>query len=92
MDTATPANERIPSQFTPTHYPNGKLACSVDELAELSDICRSSIYLAIADGSLIARKKGARTVIVATDGMRWLNNLPMAKPRGSEDDKAAVPA
>ena len=57
------------------HFPDGKLACSIEKFADLTDFGRSTIYEAIKDGSLIARKRGKRTVITAPDGMQWLRNL-----------------
>lgn len=60
------------------HFPDGKLACSIQKFANLTDLGRSTIYEAIKNGDLVARKMGKRTVITAPDGMRWLNNLPTA--------------
>jgi hypothetical protein len=60
------------------HFPDGKLACSIEKFADLTDFGRSTIYEAIKDGSLIARKRGKRTVITAPDGMQWLKSLPQA--------------
>ena len=51
-------------------FPDGKLACSIKKFADLTDFGRSTIYAAIKDGSLVARKMGKRTVITAPDGMR----------------------
>jgi hypothetical protein len=59
-------------------FPDGKLAYSIKKFADLTDFGRSTIYEAIKDGSLIARKRGKRTVITAPDGMRWLKSLPPA--------------
>jgi hypothetical protein len=59
-------------------FPDGKLACSIKRFADLTDLGRSTIYEAIKDGSLIARKRGKRTVITAPDGMQWLRSLPPA--------------
>lgn len=67
----------------PHHFPNGNLACSIKEFARFTNISRSALYEAIKDGSLIARKRAARTVIVATEGMAWLESLPPLRP-GSE--------
>jgi hypothetical protein len=60
------------------HFPDGKLACSIKKFADLTDFGRSTIYEAIKDGSLVARKMGKRTVITAPDGLRWLKSLPPA--------------
>jgi hypothetical protein len=59
-------------------FPDGKLAHSIKRFADLTDFGRTTIYEAIKDGSLIARKRGKRTVITAPDGMRWLKSLPPA--------------
>lgn len=59
-------------------FPNGTLACSIKKFADLTDFGRTTIYEAIRDGSLVARKNGKRTVITAPDGMRWLKSLPPA--------------
>jgi hypothetical protein len=61
-----------------SQFPDGKLACSIEKFADLTDFGRTTIYEAIKDGSLVARKKGKRTVIIAPDGMRWLKSLPPA--------------
>ncbi len=61
------------------HFPGGKLAYSVGKFADLTDLGRTTLYGAIKDGSLVARKRGKRTVIVASDGLRWLKSLTPAK-------------
>lgn len=63
---------------TDRQFPDGKLACSIKKFSDLTDLGRSTIYEAIKDGSLVARKMGKRTVITAPDGMRWLKSLPPA--------------
>jgi hypothetical protein len=65
-------------------FPEGKLAYSIKKFADLTDFGRSTIYEAIKDGSLLARKRGKRTVITAPDGMHWLQSLPPAnRPRAA---------
>lgn len=59
-------------------FPDGKLAHSIEAFADLADLGRSSVYQAIKNGSLVARKNGKRTLITASDGMRWLRSLPVA--------------
>jgi hypothetical protein len=68
---------------TSIQFPHGKLACSIEEFAEFSNSSRSSVYAAIAAGELIARKMGARTIILAAEGLQYLNNLPAAKSRAA---------
>jgi excisionase family DNA binding protein len=57
--------------------PESRLAYSVDEVTRISGLGRSTVYEAIGAGHLIARKAGRRTVILAVDLNRWLDNLPM---------------
>jgi excisionase family DNA binding protein len=58
---------------------NTPLAYSITEASEVSRIGRTSIYEAISSRELIARKHGRRTVILADDLRRWLQNLPLAE-------------
>jgi len=58
---------------------NTPLAYSIAEVCEVSRIGRTSIYEAISSRELIARKHGRRTVILADDLRRWLENLPLAE-------------
>ena len=60
-------------------FPNGRLAVSINEFAKMTGFGRSSIYEAIRAGSLRARKFGARTSIIASDGQRWLEMLPVMR-------------
>ena len=55
--------------------PTDKLAYSISEVGQLSGLGRSSIYKAIAEGSLVARKSGRRTVILAADLAEWLRSM-----------------
>ena len=74
-------------------FPDGKLACSIKKFADLTDFGRSTIYEAIKDGSLRARKMGKRTVITAPDGMHWLKSLPSASSgpvRSTADERTAA--
>ena len=54
-------------------------AFGIREVCEATGLGRTSIYRAIAVGSLAARKFGRRTVILATDLDNFLNNLPAAR-------------
>ena len=50
---------------------------SIPEAVELSGIGRSKLYQFIAEGTLTARKVGAKTIILRHDLMKFLENLPM---------------
>jgi excisionase family DNA binding protein len=58
---------------------NTPLAYSVAQACEIANIGRTSIYEAISSRELVARKHGRRTVILADDLRRWLQNLPLAE-------------
>jgi excisionase family DNA binding protein len=53
-----------------------KLALSVTEVSQLVGISRTSIYIALTSGDLIARKVGRRTVILRADVELWLKRRP----------------
>jgi excisionase family DNA binding protein len=67
---------------------NTPLAYSIAEASEVSRIGRTSIYEAISSRELIARKHGRRTVILADDLRRWLQNLPVTSPHSASKSEA----
>jgi hypothetical protein len=66
------------TETTPPLAPSGayKVAFTINEAARASGLSRSLLYLAIARGSLRARKCGARTVIIDSELRTFLRNLP----------------
>ena len=56
---------------------NQKVALTVEEAAEICGIGRTSLYCAIRDGKLIARKAGRRTIILMADLQNFLDALPI---------------
>ena len=58
-----------------------KLCYAIPEAVAASGQSRTGVYAAMKDGSLIARKRGRRTFILAEDLKRWLENLPSYEPR-----------
>jgi excisionase family DNA binding protein len=62
---------------------NTLLAYSIAQACEVANIGRTSIYEAISSRELIARKHGRRTVILADDLRRWLQNLPVTSPHSA---------
>jgi excisionase family DNA binding protein len=54
----------------------GRLAYSVDELAEEADVGRSKIYEELRSGRLRAKKLGRRTLITAEAADEWFAQLP----------------
>jgi excisionase family DNA binding protein len=57
-----------------------KFAFNIPEASALSGVCRSNLYLAIADGTLRAKKMGKRTLIAADDLRAWIDGLPSWTP------------
>jgi excisionase family DNA binding protein len=56
------------------------LAFTILEACAVARAGRSSLYEAIAAGSLRAVKRGRRTLILADDLRRWLEGLPAVAP------------
>jgi excisionase family DNA binding protein len=53
-------------------------AMSVEEAAGFLGVGRTSVYAAIADGRLKARKLGSRTLVLTDDAKSFLESLPRA--------------
>jgi excisionase family DNA binding protein len=53
-----------------------ELAYTIDEVCNLSKLGRTTIYAAIRDGDLKARKFRRRTIVLHEDLSRFLENLP----------------
>jgi excisionase family DNA binding protein len=54
----------------------GRAAFSIEEVKAQTGLCRDSIYRAIRENKLVARKYGKRTVVLAADLQRFLEALP----------------
>jgi excisionase family DNA binding protein len=52
------------------------LVHSIAEACEVSDTCRTALYVAINTGELRAVKRGRRTLILDEDLRRWVQTLP----------------
>jgi hypothetical protein len=52
------------------------LAYSIPELAAASGFSRAFLYLEVASGRLILRKKGRRSFVLAEDAHAWLRDSP----------------
>lgn len=55
-----------------------KLALTVREACQLSGLSRSTIYELFADKRLTPKKCGRRTLVLADELRRFLENLPTA--------------
>lgn len=56
--------------------PTDKLAYHVDEAVEAGAGSRSEIYEALRAGTLCAKKRGRRTIILRDELARYLDTLP----------------
>ena len=56
---------------------------TVTETAEAAGVCRQTVYNEINAGRLIARKMGARTIILRGDFLAWLAALPILKTKAA---------
>ena len=66
-----------------------KLAFTIKEAVRASGLSRSLLYVAIAHGSLRARKCGSRTVILDSDLRTFLRNLPRLTKSEPRSEAAA---
>jgi excisionase family DNA binding protein len=56
----------------------GRRAHSIAETCALTGLGRDTVYSAIRDGRLVARKLGRRTIIIDDDLRQFLAGLPRA--------------
>ncbi len=67
----------------PGREPRKAFAYSVEEAAKIAGLSRSSIYLALGDGRLTARKAGRRTIICPEDLQKFVRDLPLFRDNNS---------
>ncbi len=67
-----------------------KISYTIPEAVAASGLSRSAIYLAFKAGSLGARKSGRRTLILADELARYLENLPTAANQSEAVDAPAA--
>jgi hypothetical protein len=53
-------------------------AMSVSEFCRWASIGKTKLYSELKGGRLVARKLGAKTIILRSDAEAWLNSLPAA--------------
>jgi excisionase family DNA binding protein len=64
-----------------------QLAYSIQQLGDVTGVGRTTIYAAIRDGHLKARKIRRRTVILHDDLQAFLNSLPRVPASGEHAKK-----
>jgi len=65
-----------------------QLALTVSEACAAARVGRTVLYQAIANGVLVARKRGRRTLVLPADLKRWVEQLPTIKSSRDEIDSA----
>ncbi len=63
--------------------PRRPFAYSIEEAAKIAGLSRSTIYLALGDGRLTAKKAGRRTIICPEDLQKFVRDLPTFGDRNS---------
>ena len=68
-----------------------KPAWSIPRLCDDFDLSRSKVYELIAEGTLTARKEGAKTLVDGESVRAWYESLPAAavKPRAVQEAEVA---
>jgi excisionase family DNA binding protein len=66
-----------------------KLALRIDEVCDATGLGRTSIYAAIKNGFLRARKCGRVTIILSSDLERFLQTLPALHHGPDTDEESA---
>ena len=78
--------DHVPSvgeNATQKRIAGSKIAYTVHEAVQASGFSRSSLYVAIGNGTRRAHKHGARTLILDSDLRRFLRRLPLTKISGA---------
>ena len=65
-----------------------KLAYGIEELAKAGPLRRTSLFKAIKEKRLTARKAGRRTIITHEDFQAFLHNLSVVGEQGKADRPA----
>jgi predicted DNA-binding transcriptional regulator AlpA len=55
-------------------------AFGVKEFCKRNSMARSTFYELLKAGALKAKKRGAKTIVLASDEQAWLNSLPDYSP------------
>jgi hypothetical protein len=80
-----PPDDPRPWRGGELHPADARMAYSIDDLSRRSGVGRQLIYDEINAGHLLARKIGRRTIILATEGERWLADAPAIEPAAATD-------
>lgn len=86
---ALPAPAETETKPAPT-----KMVHTIDDLIETGHGCRAAIYNEIAEGRLVAHKRGRRTVVYEEDRAAWVRSWSKAviKPNAKRAKAAQAAA
>ncbi len=59
---------------------NDSFVYSISEACAIARVGRTALYEAVRDGSLIIRKRGRRSLVLADDLRKWIESLPTFTP------------
>ena len=58
-----------------------QLALTIAEACAAANVGKTVLYEAIANGTLIARKRGRRTLVLPADLRNWIEQLPAVETK-----------
>ena len=65
---------------------NTPIAYTIAEACAVARAGRTALYEAIRSGDLVARKRGRKTIIIAEDLRRWIEQLPTIVAKSSDQE------
>ncbi|MEO0544419.1 MAG: helix-turn-helix domain-containing protein [Pseudomonadota bacterium] len=78
VKTGATQSKQIVSEELAAAWPAHCAAMSIKDFSEWIGIGRSTFYNIVNAGELRPKKIGRKTVILRSDALRWLENLPSA--------------
>jgi hypothetical protein len=83
---------KLHDKIAPSQMAQAKIAHTIPEAVQVSGLSRSTICIAIREGSLAAKKCGARMLVLDADLRRFLSNLPHLDIGETLSDERPLPS